>query len=426
MADGAAHLAAAVELLDGADRFIAKALRHLGEVIGTGACEAVEGLPIDIFLTNVCRLIGSDRSTLLTSADVLRDMPRLAGLFETGEVSWGQVRNICLQASRLSREHRSTLDGRIAATCAKWEGLDGFHPDELLHEVDVAITELRDPNELEREETGTPSSSFLAVQPRFDGGMRFLGEADPLETATLLEAWDAGARDRRAAGGPSILDHDDDNHDVHDDGRRPNRRARAFDRFQGLLATAENYLAGHSSGRPRPSMNVIVDIRDVHVNAAGQLETRLPGCLPTLSARVTDLLASDADLRAVIVDGKRPLAVSARQSAAIPAEVRLAVRLRDRGDRFPGSDLPSSDSHLHHIVPREHGGSHHPNNLITLGARSHLHHIHRRGWRPHLDPDTGEASFTRDQRTFRTLPRGTPLEPPDDASGTDPPGDPPD
>ena len=167
-------------------------------------------------------------------------------------------------------------------------------------------------------------------------------------------------------------------------------------------------------------MNVIVDLHDVHVNAAGQLETRLPGCLPTLSARVTDLLASDADLQAVIFDGKRPLAVSASQSAAIPAEVRLAVQVRDRGDRFPGSDLPSSDSHLHHIVPREHGGSHHPDNLITLGARHHLHHIHRRGWRPHLDPDTGQASFTRDGRTFRTLPRGTPLEPAP-GTGSDPP-----
>ena len=129
LADGAARLASAVELLQGADRFIAKALRQLGEIIHAGVCEAVEGLPIDIFLTNVCRLIGSDRSTLLTSADVLRDMPRLAGLFEAGEVSWGQVRNICLQASKLSREHRGTLDGRIAATCAKWDGLDGFHPD---------------------------------------------------------------------------------------------------------------------------------------------------------------------------------------------------------------------------------------------------------------------------------------------------------
>ncbi|MDX1621304.1 MAG: hypothetical protein R3320_09960, partial [Nitriliruptorales bacterium] len=181
LADGAARLASAVELLQGADRFIAKALQQLGEVIGTGACE----------------------------------------------VSWGQVRNICLKASRMSRDDRAILDGRLAATVERWDGLDGFHPDELLHEVDVAITQLRDPREVEREETRTPSSSFLAVQPRLDGGMRFLGEADPLETATLLEAWDAGARDRRAAGGPSILDHDDDNPDVHDDGRRPNRPARA-------------------------------------------------------------------------------------------------------------------------------------------------------------------------------------------------------
>ncbi|MDX1659305.1 MAG: hypothetical protein R3343_10835, partial [Nitriliruptorales bacterium] len=67
-----------------------------------------------------------------------------------------------------------------------------------------------------------------------------------------------------------------------------------------------------------------------------------------------------------------------------------------------------------------------PDNLLTLGARHHLHHIHQRGWRPSLDPDTGLATFERDGRTFRSLPRGTPLEPPDDTSGTDPPGEPPD
>ncbi|MDX1659460.1 MAG: hypothetical protein R3343_11620, partial [Nitriliruptorales bacterium] len=62
----AADLAAAVEFVQAADKFVARAVRKLGRVIGSGVCEAVEGLPLDIFLTNVCRLIGSDRATLLT------------------------------------------------------------------------------------------------------------------------------------------------------------------------------------------------------------------------------------------------------------------------------------------------------------------------------------------------------------------------
>ncbi|MDX1658750.1 MAG: DUF222 domain-containing protein, partial [Nitriliruptorales bacterium] len=112
LADGAAKLASVVECFEASERFLARTVRLLGEVIGSGVCEAVEGLPLDTFLTNVCRLIGSDRATLLTSADVLRDMPQLITLFEAGEVSWGQVRNICLQAAKLSRADRATLDGR--------------------------------------------------------------------------------------------------------------------------------------------------------------------------------------------------------------------------------------------------------------------------------------------------------------------------
>ncbi|MDX1621014.1 MAG: hypothetical protein R3320_08490, partial [Nitriliruptorales bacterium] len=60
-------------------------------------------------------------------------------------------------------------------------------------------------------------------------------------------------------------------------------------------------------------------------------------------------------------------------------------------------------------------------NLITVGARHHLWGIHQRGWKQSLDPDTGAVTWTRDGRTFTTLPRGTPLEPPPDSGGSDPP-----
>ncbi|MDX1620518.1 MAG: hypothetical protein R3320_05990, partial [Nitriliruptorales bacterium] len=90
LARDAAELAAGIEALQAADRFIAKALRHLGHASRTGVAETVEGMPLDLVLTKMCHLIGSDRSTLLTAADVLGDMPVLANLFDKGQVSWGQ------------------------------------------------------------------------------------------------------------------------------------------------------------------------------------------------------------------------------------------------------------------------------------------------------------------------------------------------
>ncbi|MDP8928786.1 MAG: hypothetical protein M3O70_09470, partial [Actinomycetota bacterium] len=57
-------------------------------------------------------------------------------------------------------------------------------------------------------------------------------------------------------------------------------------------------------------------------------------------------------------------------------------------------------------------------NLALLIRRWHLL-VHRRRWKLHLDPDTGELTITRNGRTWHSLPRGTPLRRPP------PPSDPP-
>ncbi|MDP8928778.1 MAG: HNH endonuclease [Actinomycetota bacterium] len=150
------------------------------------------------------------------------------------------------------------------------------------------------------------------------------------------------------------------------------------------------------------------------------MELAAPGGLPTLTARTVEVLARDADLRAVLFDGARPLAVSAKTLAAdIPGEVRLAVGARDRGCRFPASTTPLRWSDCHHIIPREDKGDHHPENLTYYARRWHLL-VHRRGWEQHLDPQTGELTISRNRRTWRSLPRGTPLSRPPPS----PPGQP--
>ncbi|MBW3621085.1 MAG: hypothetical protein KY461_12640, partial [Actinobacteria bacterium] len=63
--------------------------------------------------------------------------------------------------------------------------------------------------------------------------------------------------------------------------------------------------------------------------------------------------------------------------------------------------------------------------LVSLRSRWHQL-LHRRGWSTSLDPATGVFTIRRDGRTYRSLPKGTPLRPdPGPAAGPDPPGDPP-
>ncbi len=62
-------------------------------------------------------------------------------------------------------------------------------------------------------------------------------------------------------------------------------------------------------------------------------------------------------------------------------------------------------------MPREEGGDHHPENLTLLIRRWHRL-VHRRDWKLHLNADSGELTVTRHGRTWRSLPRGTPLNRP--------------
>ncbi len=124
----------------------------------------------------------------------------------------------------------------------------------------------------------------------------------------------------------------------------------------------------------------------------GTLELDLPGGLPTLTGRLVELLGTDATIRAVLFDGHRPLAVTAKLHAQdIPTDTRLAV-------------------------------------TACVGAAWHLRHVHPQhtdGWDGHLDPATGAITWTRRDRIITRLPHGTPLPPPAaNSSRDDPPGDP--
>jgi hypothetical protein len=168
---------------------------------------------------------------------------------------------------------------------------------------------------------------------------------------------------------------------------------------------AECFLAGGRTGGAKPTIDVAVQLADVTTTSAGTVVLKTPGVLPTLSARLTDLLAADADLRATIFDGARPLATSKkRRAAAVPRSTRAAVRLRDVADRMPGSDRPIDD--LHHLTPKDH----HPDLLVGLSRRSH-HLLHDHGWRYELDPKTAVFTITRGTRRWRSVPPCTPLAP---------------
>ena len=73
-----------------------------------------------------------------------------------------------------------------------------------------------------------------------------------------------------------------------------------------------------------------------------------------------------------------PLPLDAGEAEpTIPVHLRRAVTTRHIHCAFPGCRAPATGCHIHHLVPRAHGGPTALGNLVPLCAFHHLTAIHR-------------------------------------------------
>ena len=152
-------------------------------------------------------------------------------------------------------------------------------------------------------------------------------------------------------------------------------------------------------------MLVSIDVSDLEDLSAGGARVLwdLAGGAGRLSPIGTALELCDAELRAVLFDGARPIAVGDARSA-IPPKIRAAVIARDGGCRGPGCRAPVAFCQIHHINAK---GGHHLDNLVLLCTRCHRR-MHRRAWRI-VHRDDGLIAFSHRGRTYTSPPRAGPL-----------------
>ena len=415
---GAAALRQLLEDLRAAERHLAQAVLAAGRLASSGVSERVEGLPLELLLALACRLTGTDRRMIVAAGEALADMPATADLFRDGAISWGQVRAITAAVRRLGAADRAELDARIAASAERHGGIDAYDPDQLLWAVDQAVEQLRSSRAEERAEARRREASFVSVQAALDGGVRLYAELDAVRGATVLNALDAAAarpaEDTKAAADKGAEQRPPSTASAP---WSPTPRARQY--ADALEAVCAEWLGGDTTRPARPLLVAHVDLSQVQRRPDGTVELAVRGGLPRVTAATLEALAASGDVRAVLFDGARPLAVTRKVRAdAIPADTRFAVRARDLGCRFPGSADPLAHTDVHHAVHREHGGGHHPDNLVSLSRRFHTL-VHTKGWRLRVAPETGMVTARRRHRAWRSLPRGTPLagraEPGDDS-----------
>lgn len=145
------------------------------------------------------------------------------------------------------------------------------------------------------------------------------------------------------------------------------------------LADICGYVLDHGDvpecGGSRPHLNVIVRLEDLE-NRARAAMLDFGGGLSPESLR---MLACDAAVIPIVMNGKgQPLDVG-RATRTIPDGLRRAVAARDRGCARPGCGRPGSWCEVHHIREWENGGETSLGNCVMLCRQCHRL-IHHAGW----------------------------------------------
>ncbi|MCY7341945.1 MAG: HNH endonuclease [Pseudonocardia sp.] len=287
-------------------------------------------------------------------------LPATAALFDTGRAGLRHVETIAkilatAAAGRLSPQVWACAEAELAAKAAD------YTPGQLLTYgtalVDALDQDGAEPddhppartNELHlRRHRGAPGGT---LKGRFDDAALY----DAI--ATVI---DAKAR-------PLTAD---------DDRPTPQRQAEA-------LAEVCGYVLDHGDvpecGGRRPHLNVIIRLEDLE-NRARAAALDLGG---TLSAESLRMLACDAAVIPIVMNGAgQPLDVG-RATRTIPDGLRRAVTTRDRGCAHPGCDRTPSWCEIHHVREWEAHGETALRNLVML-CRIHHRQLHHSEWLVHI------------------------------------------
>jgi hypothetical protein len=287
-------------------------------------------------------------------AHAIADLPLVDDALGRGQISYSKVRALTRVATPATEA--SLLEMARSSTASQLE--------RICRSYRLALRNAS--NERPEDE---PDRRWVRERETDEGLVRFDVQLRPDEAAIVRRALEAAmqhAWDVSAETPPASL-----------------RRADA------LVAVAEQYLAGGTAAAPPIEVVVHVDADTLaNPDAAGTLDDGT-----ALAPAATERLLCDANVVEVVEDSRGNVLDVGRRRRTIPTLLRRALRLRDRGCRFPGCTNRHVDGH--HVVPWARGGATTLGNLCSLCRRHHTH-VHEYGFRIESDGSGGFRFFRPD------------------------------
>lgn len=334
--------------------------------MGDGAATTASWLRRD------CRLAPGAARERVTIARRLRDLPATATALAEGAISYRHaalIANATADLPEAANDSASTESILLEAS----RGCDPA----TLRRVTTHLSYVLDPDGSRRRDAHSLDRGTLFVSPVLN---RFAvnGDLNGEDGATVLAALAP-----LAAPVPG------------------DQRTAAERRADALVELARRALDGGElpeTGGVRPHVTVTVDLPTL-IGDPGSAQLAWAGPVSGETAR---RLACDAGVTRVITAGPSELLDVGRATRVVPAAIRRALVIRDRGCRFPGCDRPPEWTDAHHLRHWADGGPTCLANLILL-CRFHHRLLHEGGWQL-----TGDLC----REVVAVRPDGTEIRPP--------------
>jgi Domain of unknown function (DUF222) len=333
-----------IDALDGDFSSEARDAQKTGEHLLSGNITAVS------WIARTCGMSVTSAADRLCVGKELESLPKVAAALSSSEISYQSASALCHLREQLGEK------GRL------------FDEDEMLWFArEHSVSELRkicnyarhvaDPDGFFNDAEECFTRRRLHISQMLDGLFRVDGLLDPVSGAAFKTAVEVLAKRK----GP-------------DDERTHSQRAADAAGELAHHAMEQGTLPRRHSVKPHINLTMTLEALKGELGVPpADLELSLP-----VSTRTAERIACDCTMSRVLLADSMVIDVG-RATRTVSAPTMRALRVRDKGCRFPGCDRQVNWSNPHHIIAWSRGG---PGNLPNLLLLCYYHHrlVHEGGW----------------------------------------------
>jgi Domain of unknown function (DUF222) len=302
------------------------------------------------WIARTCGMSVSSAADRVCVGKQLEDLPKVAAALGSGEISFQSASQLCHLRDKLG-EKAELFDEDEMLSYAREYSVFG------LRKLCNLARHVADPDGFFKDAEESFIFRRLDISQLPDGMFALDGALDPVSGAALKTAIDTLAKPK----GPE------------DERTAKQRRADAVGEL-AMHAMEQGSLPRRHSVKPHINLTMTLEALKGELGVPpADLDLSLP-----ISTRTAERLACDCTMSRVVMADSMVIDVG-RASRVVSAPTMRALRVRDKGCRFPGCDRQVNWSSPHHVIYWSRGG---PGKLPNLVLLCYFHHrlVHEGGW----------------------------------------------